>query len=85
MASPFLTAIEPVFVSLSLGTCQFHARPSAKTPVLLGERDMPELGVIAVTIHHGGRQRSLGKAAWLNCRRQRSSERHELTHHNSSW
>ena len=61
-------------------------RALLQTPlVLLREEDSFELGVIAMTIHHGGQP--LGKStfgAWLNCKRQRSSERHELTHHNSS-
>ena len=58
LASPFLTAIEPVFRQHFSGDMSTPHAPFCKSQlVLLGEKDSCELRVIAMTIHHGGQPR----------------------------
>lgn len=58
MASPFLTAIEPVLRQHFSGDMSTPHAPFCKSQlVLLGEKDSCELRVIAMTIHHGGQPR----------------------------
>jgi hypothetical protein len=65
---PVSTAIEPVFVSVFLGTCQLHTRALQQNARCCWERKTIELRVIAMTIQLVGICR--GKALWMNGRRQ---------------